>query len=688
MVKYQLLTSAEIRLLTILPGKDGDEIKCSLETVSLDHNPSYEAISYVWGDPAEKRDIVVDDSIFSVTRNLFAALEQFRYSDRPRALWVDAVCINQEDLDERGSQLVLMGRIYSQCATCQVWLGREDDVPLQPKKLGDLGFQKDPDFIADVTKFRRYIERNKIKQPMPPIDSVDLGRAQVSSLSVPGAFRLLRMMAADTHIYEWPFYNITEFPEFELCEKYYNAYRSLVNILSRPWWGRTWIVQEMTLPRYVVVNIGVHSIELDPFLRAPLGLLRHISGIKPCCSNIVRNLWNLPGRLEDVGLGKYILGSLYSLQHMVVRFRNQPNAFYNGPAEDAHPIITRNRHATDPRDAVYGYLGLLPSLLPAGQQPSYKESVASVYASSTKQNIHIIRTLEILSSINTPSRARTDLPSWAFDWLDNKTRALTNDEHACGSQFKSYTRPDLFEDPALLPIESAFAGTVVQVVNFPGTRWESLDILTIVQTLAAFGKAAVEARQGRHDNLATWRTIYRNSCLLLCNNANDYRKFHSADLAAAKAWVASLETSVQMNIFDYRLNAHGKNFACAYKLTNHVTFYLDNSTTIRTSCCVLDSGRIGACPRGVTPGDRVFVVKGLSEPAVLRAVAEVEMQGLPPPKKRRALMSGIAPGVPQKERPQLHFSGRYSFLGCAYVDGIMGGEAVSEQTEWDLLHLV
>ncbi|KAI8626313.1 hypothetical protein F5Y19DRAFT_488365 [Xylariaceae sp. FL1651] len=379
----------------------------------------------------------------------------------------------------------------------------------------------------------------------------------------------------------------------------------------------------------------------------------------------------------------------------MARFRNQQSAFNApiGPVEDIHFLITKSRQVTDPRDAVYGYLCLFPSLLPAGQQPSYEETVASVHASSTKQHIHAARKLDIVSAIEPLAQSRTDLSSWAIDWLDNGNRLMSRANYACGPRFKSYNRPDLFGDAAVLPIKSTFVGTVARVIDFPATHWEFLDVLTVAQTLVAFENAAIETRRGEHDNFTIWMTIYQNTCILQCRGVKgdrkDRLKFHSADLAAVKAWGASLETVADTKMSDYyKQYAHGTNTACAAILMTNVEGISSKRKVIRTSYCVLDSGRIGACAKGVIPGDRVFVIKGLGQPVALRAVADVEIQGMPSPKKRITWMSRVAPWIVQKERPQLYFSGRYSFLGCVYVDGIMDGEVVSEQTAWDLLHLI
>jgi hypothetical protein len=90
-----------IRLLTLLPGRRFDEIECRLKPSGLDAD--YEALSYCWGDPKRLSPITCNGCVLEVTRNLKMALNDLRHPEQERVLWVDAVCINQENEDERGA---------------------------------------------------------------------------------------------------------------------------------------------------------------------------------------------------------------------------------------------------------------------------------------------------------------------------------------------------------------------------------------------------------------------------------------------------------------------------------------------------------------------------------------------------------------------------------------------------------
>ncbi|KAK5988898.1 Heterokaryon incompatibility 6-like protein [Cladobotryum mycophilum] len=127
-----LPTPNHIRLVFLQPGRD-DEITCELVTTELQSAPPYEAVSYTWGDPSDRRIIHIKTSEskelaeFSVTSNCFAALRRLRLDDRPRSLWIDALGIDQSDLAERNHQVTLMSQIYSQAAQVVIYLGEAGD---------------------------------------------------------------------------------------------------------------------------------------------------------------------------------------------------------------------------------------------------------------------------------------------------------------------------------------------------------------------------------------------------------------------------------------------------------------------------------------------------------------------------------------------------------------------------------
>ena len=126
--------SSKIRLLRSKPRTlyqsivlDDGPIEFEIFTVSLDEAPPFEAISYTWGSSVREREIVVNNQCLAVTLNAFSVLQQRGSYWRPRILWIDSVCINQDDIEEKNSQVRLMGDIYRKASRTVAWLGDEPE---------------------------------------------------------------------------------------------------------------------------------------------------------------------------------------------------------------------------------------------------------------------------------------------------------------------------------------------------------------------------------------------------------------------------------------------------------------------------------------------------------------------------------------------------------------------------------
>lgn len=117
--------SKEIRLVTIKKGSGPDKIQCTLTHVSLEDPPPYEALSYVWGSQEERSEISLQGCDFSVTRNLGIALTSLRFANEDRAMWIDAICVNQDDTTERSAQVQLMRNVYQGAEQVVSWINNE-----------------------------------------------------------------------------------------------------------------------------------------------------------------------------------------------------------------------------------------------------------------------------------------------------------------------------------------------------------------------------------------------------------------------------------------------------------------------------------------------------------------------------------------------------------------------------------
>ncbi|OAL45898.1 HET-domain-containing protein, partial [Pyrenochaeta sp. DS3sAY3a] len=111
-----------IRIVRLKAGKAGDKIRCDLVEGPL-ANLHFEALSYVWGVTLMPYTIFINDKEFSITSNLHGALKELRHPKHDRLLWIDAICINQNDNIEKGYQVQMMRDIYAKASSVCVWLG-------------------------------------------------------------------------------------------------------------------------------------------------------------------------------------------------------------------------------------------------------------------------------------------------------------------------------------------------------------------------------------------------------------------------------------------------------------------------------------------------------------------------------------------------------------------------------------
>ncbi|KAL3420136.1 hypothetical protein PVAG01_08635 [Phlyctema vagabunda] len=130
--EYQSLDTSrdEIRLLRLLPAaSSGDKIHGKIFHTSLKDAPPYQALSYTWGDLNGSRPIFIDGAFLLATPNLRHALQRLRPKQgAPEVIiWVDAVCINQDDVTERGMQTGKMRKIYQHAKSVNVWLGLKNN---------------------------------------------------------------------------------------------------------------------------------------------------------------------------------------------------------------------------------------------------------------------------------------------------------------------------------------------------------------------------------------------------------------------------------------------------------------------------------------------------------------------------------------------------------------------------------
>ncbi|KAF2498158.1 HET-domain-containing protein, partial [Lophium mytilinum] len=145
--EYEPLSSGEYRVLILFPASWSQQLLCALVSGPPHSLPKYEAVSYTWGQPDRTHpvlcnnatktlngpdDLDIDTSlrferVIYVTENLKTLLHRFRHENESRYLWIDSICINQNDLSERAAQVQMMMTIYHLSQRVNIWLGEEDE---------------------------------------------------------------------------------------------------------------------------------------------------------------------------------------------------------------------------------------------------------------------------------------------------------------------------------------------------------------------------------------------------------------------------------------------------------------------------------------------------------------------------------------------------------------------------------
>ena len=209
------LQDREIRLIQLSPPQQGDEFQCSLVYKYLDSENAYNALSYVWGDPSDKRQIICDGKTCLINVNLFYALSRMRSTRADVLLWADALCIDQANDTEKTNQVRMMGDIYSQAQLVVVWLGLEE--------------QHDREAYSDACRLYNVLgivspstETSLAKSD----ETIDLGK-----LGLP--------------------------------ERLFDSrWTRLIHLLSKGWYSRVWIIQEFLKARSSVFLCD--KLEMDP----------------------------------------------------------------------------------------------------------------------------------------------------------------------------------------------------------------------------------------------------------------------------------------------------------------------------------------------------------------------------------------------------------------------------------------
>ncbi|KAL8714254.1 MAG: hypothetical protein Q9220_001983 [cf. Caloplaca sp. 1 TL-2023] len=363
-----LRQSSTFKVLNILPPNEDplDVVRCEVLTESLVDAASYEALSYTWGSTVQDWPVLIaakilgssKTSVVRVSEHLYSALLQLRRPNGPRRVWIDQICINQQNIPEKNAQVRLMAEIYQRAERTVVWLGQID--------------MKDDDRNAIIDAADRMTFRPVEREYSTPNDQLilkDLIGFQAQGDSLKLGQRRRQVLAA---------------------------------LLNQSWFTRAWVYQEVVVAKRGIVLCGDFEMDMDIFI------------------NLLDGVCELD--MQEVGEAASIMHSSRGYKPMFAireaRFESRNGLSSDKKSKWLSTLwqAMGNLDATNPRDKVYAFLAFADSTEDSRVAPSYEKSIESVYSDATIKSVRSLGSLDVLELAHKDGESIHDLPSWVPDF--------------------------------------------------------------------------------------------------------------------------------------------------------------------------------------------------------------------------------------------------------------------------------
>ncbi|EWG45916.1 hypothetical protein FVEG_15888 [Fusarium verticillioides 7600] len=605
---YHPVGVGHVRILRFGNRTSSGDISGNLIDINLEDAPPYFTLSYCWGTEPSDTEIQINDSLFHVSHSLAAAIRRLQElgSDDEAAVcdidvkwvWIDKICINQNDPKERSQQVHLMGSIFSKAVRTLIWLGTDFDLCLPAWNLVDQ--------IFDV--FRR-------ENPLANgIADIPFGIYSTTSHTA----------------YGLPYWDD-------------DLWKQLRRLLERPWFIRVWVIQEVVLSRDDPLIL--HGQKIYPWQRLAwvASWLRRSGYLR---------LDQVPNQMLNVD--------------MISNIRRSKRPWNLDALLVATSVKTQ---ATDPRDKVYGLLGLAaecqsPEEIPFELRVNYTLPVSQVYERVARFLLHKYQSLAILTRVRglegdiCHKQRKHDLsmlPSWVPDWSDftvperEVAKSFSWIYHGQNSEPDKLGYPDHFKSSGNLVSKFKSAGRLALFVGIMAD-----DIINAIPFGTSPGPAKMESPQEKSCMIAFLKlasSVEKNSdkdwieCFIRATTANQCQISGRSEeqlLRDGSAYILHLIRDAELEVSTW----HHHNIISSL-VSSSVGGDPSSYMTLARNFCfnrqffVTSGHRMGIGPSGVRPGDCVAVIFGGGVPYAVRRRNE-----------------------------------GFYFVGESYVHGLMNGEAI------------
>jgi hypothetical protein len=359
--RYRALTGTGFRVLLLDPGEFGSVITGRLSECNLQYPPSYYALSYVWGQEPALHQVVINDAEVFIRPNLFHALQRIRpLRGAPIRLWMDTLCIDQQNDVERNAQVRQMAEIYNKAEGVFIWLGEEDSTSKLAIEL-----------VNNIYNGSRHSSTNMARY----------------SFSWEGSW--------------WRDYSFT----------------ALNLLLERPWFRRGWVLQEAAFSTNSIIQCGDKQLHMERFVEAAKLIRARIN-------NESQAQEFLDNTMLAETLGNFIDSPAMRILDMIEGAfnRTKEGVIINHKLSlETLVNLATYSETSDARDTVYALLNMAndagSSRRPnqnTGIIPDYRKSIMSVYAEYVMHCCKYSESLDVLCRpwAPIPHNQTTQLPSW------------------------------------------------------------------------------------------------------------------------------------------------------------------------------------------------------------------------------------------------------------------------------------
>jgi hypothetical protein len=557
-----------IRLVTLLPGNWQDDIHCEMTTVKFGKRmPKYEALSYVWGGTKATRDIRVNDERFLIGKNLWIALRRLRMPHSLRFLWIDAICINQQDDNEKSRQVAMMKNIFQSCDEVICWLGEEENMT------------------------------TPITSSLPP-----------TSTAGQKAFDLIRMYASYGSLDHLTWSGPESLSQLASSDEYKAHFEALRRLLSVQWWQRIWIVQELILPPRATFVYGSETCDFETFACA-----------------VTRFDYNhriYSKYLKQDTCNSSFLRIISTIMHVVlplVRLRSLHLKSLSNRSDPTYELATLrgllcSLHASNPRDLFYALLGLTnlaekTHLYSPDYTLTFQLAVTRMAVDSIKHsNNFAILTGTRYASIALCEPVPTWLPPSKISTLDSSLAVNARRYFRAINSFKAsqgfYSQVDLINDWNLR-VRTICLGKIKLIgPTFQSLTNDDMNLSVLRRSLQLLGL----------DHTSHWP---QDAPPLGSLKDSFWRTFMSSRMTIRYDYQLP-QSPVTQDYCNVRSLFNSTIEKCVLSSMEHHQLVCCMIMLHYRSLVMLEDGRIGSAPSEVMPGDEVHVLIGAHVPFILR----------------------------------------------------------------------